>query len=209
MSDTELPPNAALHSAEPENDTVNDSGSLQQGQYDKRSPLEHLSHLSSLTIGDSAMAAPRETARNWRGFAFRAGDLDMVFPFMGGFEILPEREIQTIPWAVDWVRGITNVRGEIYSVVDFPAYLGLGSVSSIRNATVFLLPDTTVRSALLIAERVTLRSYSEFLPQLSEPEVPAKLNEFLSTVLVDDGRQWHVLDAARLIASRSFLDIAA
>ena len=174
-----------------------------------KTPLEHLADLSSKTYGDSAIQAPREVAKSWRGFVFQVGDLDMVFPFMGGFEILPEKDIQAIPWAAGWVRGITNVRGEIYSVVDFPAYLGVGTVTSIRNATLFILPDTTVRSALLIADRVTLRTFSEYLPHRSHDAVSDRLKEILSAIVVDDGRTWHVLNAAKLTGAHSFLNVAA
>lgn len=174
-----------------------------------KTPLEHLSDLSSGTLGDKAVEAPNEAQKSWRGFVFRVGNLDMVFPFMGGFEILPEKDIQAIPWAAGWVRGITNVRGEIYSVIDFPAYLGLGNVTSIRNATLFMLPDSTVRSALLIADRLTLRTFSEYLPHRHAESVPDRLGEILSAMLVDDGVTWHVLDAAKLTGSSSFLNVAA
>lgn len=174
-----------------------------------KSPLELLAGLSAQTFGDSAIETPRQSAKTWRGFTFRVGELDMVFPFMGGFEILPERDIQGIPWAANWVRGVTNVRGEIYSVVDFPAYLGFDAVTSIRNATLFILPDTTVRSALLIADRLTLRTFNEYLPHRNADKAPVRLKECLSAVVVDDNRTWHVLDAAKLIGSASFLNIAA
>ena len=74
----------------------------------------------------------------WRGFCFNVSGLNIVFPFMGGYEILPDKEIQNIPWTTDWVRGVTNVRGEIYTVVDFAAFLGLPPVVSIRRSTLFL-----------------------------------------------------------------------
>lgn len=180
-------------------------------------PLQLLQDLASRTLGDLAIEAPRETQRSWRGFAFGVGGSDrnmngamnMVFPFMGGFEILPERDIQPIPWAASWVRGITSVRGEIYSVVDFPAYLGLQAVSSIRNATLFILPDTSVRSALLIADRITLRSFTEYLPHGSDDGLPTRLREILSAVLVDDTEPWYVLDPVKLLSSNEFLEIAA
>ena len=47
------------------------------------------------------------------------------FRLWGGFEILPEGKFQRIPWVANWVQGVINVRGEVYTVVDFARYIGL------------------------------------------------------------------------------------
>ncbi|MGI9319238.1 MAG: chemotaxis protein CheW [bacterium] len=172
-------------------------------------PLKTLEKLSSMTRGDRAMESRPTSEQTWRGFYFNVAGMNIVFPFMGGYEILPEREIHHIPWAVDWIRGVTNVRGEIYTVVDFSAFLGLPPVVSIRRSTMFLLPDLNVKSVLLLEDRVNLRNFPEFAAHTTQAKVPAGLKPYLSVALSDMGQDWLVVDVERLCQSQGFLSIAA
>lgn len=170
-------------------------------------PLEQLEALSRLTMGDQAIEQPVVEQRQWRGFTFRVGEVNLVFPFMGGFEILPDREIQVIPWVQPWVRGITNVRGEIYSVVDFGMYLGLAAVRSMRSATLFMLPDIALRSAILLESRVNLKSFDENLEHADQADLPERLRKCTSASVVSENEVWHVVDIKALCREPSFISI--
>lgn len=175
---------------------------------DLRTPLDCLRTLSSQTLGSEAIGTARAEVRTWRGFTFNVDQWNFVFPFSGGFEILTERDIQPIPWAVRWVRGITNVRGEVHTVVDFAEFLGLEGVASPRSATLFRLPDPNLKSALMLQSRVNLRSFPEFLDRVENSAVPATLAAAVSAVLADEETEWVVLDAARLCQMPEFVSIA-
>ncbi|MGB5705482.1 MAG: chemotaxis protein CheW [Arenicellales bacterium] len=178
-------------------------------KHNNSTPLESLEKLSSLTRGDRAMESRSTSKQTWRGFIFNVGDMNIVFPFMGGYEILPDREIHIIPWAKDWVRGVTNVRGEIYTVVDFSLYLGLAPVTSIRRATMFLLPDTSVKCVLLLEDRVNVRNFPQFAEHVVDEKVPQRLASCLNVILRDDDQDWLVVDVEQLCGSQEFLSIAA
>ena len=175
---------------------------------DLPTPLDHLGALAERSFGSEAIGSGPAEARNWRGFTFTVARWNFVFPFSGGFEILTEREIQPIPWAVRWVRGITNVRGEVHTVVDFAEFLGLDGVASPRSATLFRLPDENLKSALMLESRVNLRAFPEFMQRVEEPEIPTVLAPAVSVVLADDDSQWVVLDAGRLCNMPEFVSIA-
>lgn len=172
-------------------------------------PIQALEELSSQTRGDRAMESRQASEETWRGFCFRVSGLNIVFPFMGGYEILPDKEIQNIPWSTDWIRGVTNVRGEIYTVVDFSAFLGLPPVVSIRRSTMFMLPDRSVKSVLLLEDRVNLRNFPEYSVHTTQAKVPEKLDPYLSVTIRDSGEDWLVVDVERLCQSQGFLSIAA
>lgn len=172
-------------------------------------PLEALKKLSSMTRGDRAMESRASSELSWRGFYFNVAGMNVVFPFMGGYEILPDKEIQGIPWATGWVRGVTNVRGEIYTVVDFASFLGLPPVVSIRRSTMFLLPDPAVKSVLLLEDRVNLRNFPELCVHATEATIPESLKPYLSAALRDEDQDWLVVDVEELCHSQKFLSIAA
>ena len=175
---------------------------------DLQSPLDHLKSLAERTLGSEAIGTGPAEIRSWRGFTFSVDRWNFVFPFSGGFEILTEREIQPIPWAVRWVRGITNVRGEVHTVVDFAEFLGLEGVASPRSATLFKLPDESLKSALMLESRVNLRAFPEFMERVQDADVPALLMPAVSVILADDEKEWVVLDAGKLCQMPEFVSIA-
>ena len=174
-------------------------------------PLEILQNLSSLTVGDKAIEVETQEVGNWRGFTFELGrSLSVVFPFMGGFEILPERDFQSIPWTAEWVKGLVNIRGEVYTVIDFAQYIGLPGVRYPRTATLFMLPCGKLKSVLLIQSRVNLKTFSESAERLDDHSVPERLRPYLSMVLQGEEANtcWAVLDVDRLSQSQGFINIS-
>ena len=172
------------------------------------SPIDLLQDLASKTLGDKAIEQKQAAEQIWRGFTFQMGEFSLAFPFMGGFEILPDHEVQPMPWAQEWVRGIANVRGEIYTVVDFSRYLGLAGVSSPRNATLFMLPDQSLRSVLMIDSRVNLKSFVEHLDQIQDCDIPPRLKACTSVSLKEGDLLWHVVDVVALCQANDFVNIS-
>jgi twitching motility protein PilI len=41
-------------------------------------------------------------------------------------EVLPVPAVTPVPLTQPWFKGVANVRGNLYSVIDFPAFLGVG-----------------------------------------------------------------------------------
>ncbi|MDE0281691.1 MAG: chemotaxis protein CheW, partial [Gammaproteobacteria bacterium] len=133
---------------------------------------------------------------------------NLVFPFSEGFEVLAEQEIQPVPWAEHWVRGMTNIRGEIHTVVDFSDFLGFGAVPSLRTAILFRLPDENLKSVLLLERWVNLRTFPEGLEQTEDAGIPPPLSSLVSSVLVERKQTWVVLDVDRLCRMPEFISIA-
>ena len=174
----------------------------------KSSPLEQLQVLASLSLGDTAIEQPERQQEEWRGFTFSIDNLNLVFPFMGGFEILPEREIHAVPWVQPWVRGVTNVRGDVYSVVDIGAYFGLTPVRSVRSATLFMLPDTQLKSVILLDSKVALKSFPDELEHIAADDLPSRLLRCRSASVVLDDEVWHAMDVNLLCHDQDFVTIA-
>lgn len=170
-------------------------------------PIALLTALAKQSRGYTETDSQPVTTQSWRGFTFSICGLNIVFPFKGGFEILPGREVQTMPWAKDWLYGITNVRGDVYTVVDFARYLGFDGVQSLRTATFFLLPDPGLASTLLIDGRVSLRSFSEYLEHGSIDIAPERLQPCVNVVLHDNDQNWIVVDVDALSRFPDFIQV--
>jgi twitching motility protein PilI len=106
-----------------------------------------------------------------------------------------------------WFAGVVNIRGSLYSVIDFAAFCG-GELTP-RNTDVRLLligARHGINSALLVNRTLGLRSPET----LTEIDGPASVASWQGQRYTDaDGQEWNRLHIQALIADPSFLDIAA
>ena len=175
-------------------------------------PLALLRQLEGASIGENASALGREHSGVWHGFAFNIEELNLVVPFADGLEVVPVGEAQPLPLSREWVRGVINIRGEIYTVIDFAHFIGRrqaasGPADSGRGASLFLLSNDGVKSALLLDSRVSLRAFSHDLPKLEFSGFSPVLMSFLSVLLMDGDQPWGVIDVDALTSSESFVNI--
>ncbi len=171
------------------------------------SPLDIFQQLENDSLGNQLTDAEAVAGEVWRGFVFNVDGLDLAVPFLGEFGIVPNQEMFAVPMASSWVKGMTNVRGEIYTVVDFSEFIGRKPVRMTKRCNLLLLPDSGLKSALLLDGRISLRTFSFDLPLASNDLFYSKLAPYLSRVVVDGDKQWGVLDVEALCGSRKFSQI--
>jgi len=123
-------------------------------------------------------------------------------------EVIPVPPITPVPLTRPWFRGVTNIRGNLYSVVDFPAFLGGAAVVLGEQARLLLLGGRfRMGSALLVDRSLGLRSAEQLEPRAREPgAAPAWLRAQYGD---KDGRQWNELDVAQLVQHPDFLGVGA
>lgn len=166
-----------------------------------------MSRLEARSLGNRLAEKEEDTDVSWRGFVFRVDQWDIAVPFVGEFEIVPYQPLFPLPMTMPWVRGMTNVRGEIYTVVDFSRFIGSGPVKNLKVSNLFLLPDEGLKAALLIGGRISLRAFSSSL-QTSEPGgFQEVLAQYLNAVLLENETAWGILDIRRLCNSEQFVNI--
>jgi twitching motility protein PilI len=122
-------------------------------------------------------------------------------------EVIPVPAITPVPLTRPWFRGVTNIRGNLYSVVDFSAFLG-GAAVTIGEQTRLLLLGEHFRtgSALLVSRSLGLRNPA--LLQLRAPggaRAPWTKSEYGDA----EGRTWKELDVPQLVQHPDFLGVAS
>lgn len=120
-------------------------------------------------------------------------------------ELIPPPAISPVPLARPWFRGVANVRGNLYSVTDFSAFLGGEPAQAGEQARLLLINDRFRSGAALLIERsLGLRDPSELQPRAEDgaPRPP-----FVRGVFADaQGKLWKELDVAALIQDQGFLE---
>jgi purine-binding chemotaxis protein CheW len=120
--------------------------------------------------------------------------------FVTELERIPK--ITPVPRVPAWIRGVTNLRGDVLSVIDLRAFLGLdpSSSHSARMIVVRLLTEE-FSTGLLVdgVDRIVAVPADEIAPPESSLEGP--LAPYLRGMCVIDERLVAVLDLNRLLRS--------
>jgi len=118
-------------------------------------------------------------------------------------EVLPVPPITPVPLTRPWFRGVANIRGNLYSVVDFPAFLGRSPVVPGDQSRLLLVGERfRLGAALLVDRSLGLRNPGQLEPTDGEPGPWARA-QYADT----DGRQWKELDLPQLVQHSDFLAV--
>lgn len=122
-------------------------------------------------------------------------------------EVIPVPPITPVPMTQPWLRGVANVRGNLCTVVDFPAFLGGGPAALGEQARLLLFAARfRVGGALLVDRSLGLRNPAELQARDGTGGGPSWIRaEF------DDsqGVHWKELDVPALVQHPDFLGAGA
>jgi twitching motility protein PilI len=124
-------------------------------------------------------------------------------------EVIAMPPVATVPLTQAWFIGIANIRGNLYSVIDFSGFLGHGAnpaATSPGQARLLLFgPRVGDFKAGIVVERVLgLRSIAELAPASPPGEAPAWYGQRWMDA---DGAVWQEIDLARLAQDPNFLRV--
>jgi twitching motility protein PilI len=115
-------------------------------------------------------------------------------------EVLPLPKVTAVPLTKPWFRGVVNVRGNLYSVVDMATYQHGGAASGDTNNRVLLVADRYKFNAALLVDRVLgLRDTRAW----QQGEGFDKQVEYRD----EQGVAWRKLDVPGLLEQVEFLQI--
>lgn len=123
-------------------------------------------------------------------------------------EIVSVGALTHVPLTKNWYRGLTNIRGSLYSVVDINAFHGQEPMEISSDSRVIAFsPSLAFNSALLVTRILGLRKSSDM--ELLQAQASA-LPEWAGRQFSDsDAEVWTELRLSTLIANQDFLHIAA
>lgn len=131
-----------------------------------------------------AMLGVQVAGRNWLVDAADIG------------EALPLPPLTPVPLTRPWLRGVANVRGNLYCVTDLAAYLQQGAASGEHGNRVLVLADGKAHAALLVDRVLGLREAQEWARSEADGQVQ---------YCDEQGAIWRRLDVAGLLEQPAFL----
>lgn len=121
-------------------------------------------------------------------------------------EVVTLPEIAPVPLTQPWYLGVANIRGNLYSVVDFARYQGRGEPAAGAQARLVLFGPRAgeINAGLVVSRVLGLRNVSELAPAAPPQGAPAWYGQ---RWMDGDGHAWQEIDLAILAKDSTFLQV--
>lgn len=163
------------------------------------------------------LAARLQAARTEGGsvswLAVRAGSKNYLFPLVQSGEIFSMGALQRVPYCKPWFRGVLNLRGGLFGVVDLAAFITDGPVpvrselAASEASVVTLHSALEINCALLVDALAGLRNLDSF----TRAEVPSEGQPpFFGNLYTDGtGASWQEINLQTLAQVPGFLNVGS
>lgn len=120
-------------------------------------------------------------------------------------EVIPVPPYVAVPQTQSWFRGVSNVRGKLYSTIDFSAFQGAAATTSSMERRVILIHEKLIEgSGLLVNRMLGLRNPETFTlesgPDSERPWIKARYRDPNAAI-------WLELDLSVLASDARFLEV--
>jgi len=123
-------------------------------------------------------------------------------------EVITVPTIVGVPLTRSWFVGVANIRGNLFSVVDFSAFLGheAAPLSGMTRLILFGARAGDINAGILVNRVLGLRNLAELAPAAAAAEAP---DWHAQRWMDGDGNAWQEIDLARLAQDPAFLQVGA
>jgi twitching motility protein PilI len=147
-----------------------------------------------------AAATPSQSAR----LGVQAGDDYWLVRLEEAGEVVPPPALAAVPLTRHWFRGLANIRGNLYSVIDFARFCGGEATRESAEVRLLLVSDRYhMSAALLVSRMLGLKSLQHLAPQAAQRGDPS----WAAARYGDgEGRTWRELAMSELVYHHDFLE---
>lgn len=146
-----------------------------------------------------------DSARSASKLGIQVGAQSWLVDLAEAGEVLPVPPITAVPLTRPWFRGVANVRGNLYSVVDFAAFLGDGVAAAGEQARLLLLGERFRSAVALLFDRSLGLRNPAGLREIAP--APARRPWVRSEYEDEAGGRWSELDVGELVRDAEFLAV--
>jgi twitching motility protein PilI len=119
-------------------------------------------------------------------------------------EVMPVPHVASVPLTRTWYAGIANIRGNLYSIIDFSAFLDGIPVSAGEHARLLLIGEKyRIGSGLLVDRVLGMYRNDQLQLNAAAPRTPWATAQYTDT----QGNKWKQLNTRELVAHPDFLQV--
>lgn len=174
----------------------------------EQQPLELLMRMQrdGLAAG-RVMPEQRQAEPEWSGLAFAVGDVKLVTELTNVTDVVECPSVTPVPRCKTWLRGIANVRGSLYSIVDLSLFLGYEQPTSETEGKLLVLNAGELGCALLVPRVFGIRHFNEEQESQVASVLDRGVQPYSQKAFLHEGELWGVLDVKRLVEADAFRQV--
>ena len=121
-------------------------------------------------------------------------------------EVVAVPQIAAVPLTQPWFLGLANIRGNLFSVIDFSAFLGRESGLGGGQSRLVLFGQRVgeMNAGIVVQHVLGLRNIVELAPAAPPQDAPAW---YMQRWMDGDGNAWQEIDLAKLANDSVFLQV--
>ena len=175
---------------------------------ENRSLKTLLEQISRATLGAavperSDATGPETVDPRTKHVVFELADAQYAVPMNNVRELQRLPRITALPNVPDWVSGVTNLRGDVLSVVDLRTLLGMPAAQSAASQRLIVVCSTReeITTGWIVDRLVGLRGITPEELKPCSTLMTGSAVSFLNGIVERDGRLIAVLDVNRVLSS--------
>lgn len=178
---------------------------LRERPFDLLREMDRRARAAAQGQPESVAAGPE-----WVGVAFRLGGEAFLMAREETREVLAyPAAVTRVPGARNWIRGLSNVRGQLLPIVDLRAFLGAGQTAITRSSRVLVAQHREIPAGLLVDEVMGFRRFYEGEFAADLPPTLLRCERYLAGAFKRGAEVWPVFSVRTLLESPQFMQAAA
>lgn len=174
----------------------------------KEHPVEILWRMQQEAMAGETQLQEAEESK-WGGLAFGVGELRLVTELTSVNDVLDCPTVTPLPGTQPWLRGLCNVRGNLFSVVDLGVYLNVALPQATKEGRLLVVNDGELGCCLLVSKIFGLRHFDEEQQSQDIAVLDRAIQPYVTQAFLHNDELWGVLDLNLLVTDEKFLRIEA
>jgi purine-binding chemotaxis protein CheW len=141
---------------------------------------------------------------------FAVGDTQFSIPLSNTLEIGHQPDITPLPNLPKWVLGISNIRGEIISLINFRAFLGIPSSGANGERRFIIIHNQKIKVGIIVDRIMGILSLDPSDGEIqSNPYRKGEIANYIQGAAVSGESVTNILDIDKLLSSPRMTDFKA
>jgi twitching motility protein PilI len=159
-------------------------------------------------LADRMQAARDSTETRANHLGVMMGDTHCLLDLQEASEIIAVGAITAVPLTQDWYLGLSNIRGKLFSVIDFARFQGQAPTAITADCRIIAFaPALSFNSALLVSRVLGLRNVAEMTPEASGNSAPERAAWTAQRYCDAESRVWTQLKLSLMVQDPRFLHV--
>jgi chemotaxis signal transduction protein len=150
------------------------------------------------------------TPVNKQFILFTIEDVQFAIPLSNTLEIGHQPDITPLPNLPKWILGISNIRGEIISLINFKAFLGIPSSGAKGERRFIIIHNQDIKVGIIVDRIMGILSLDQSDSEIqSNPYRKGEIANYIKGAAVSGESVTNILDIDGLLSSPRMTDFKA